>query len=101
MLSRVAWSLFIIVSVALYGCRKSAEPKNPSDEKTEKTERAEAVVATICMYTLGDVKASLLIAMMDSLRANYPKYKVAGNLDLLEEARTTKRHDYSGIDLIC
>ena len=94
MLNRTAWSFFIIVSATLYGCGKSAAEKNPSAEKTVKAEQVKVVVPTICVYTLGDVRASLLNAMMDSLRAHHPRCEVAGNMALPEEASTTKRHDH-------
>lgn len=95
MFNRVAWSLFIIVFVTLYGCGKSAVEQDSSAGKTEKAEQIEAVVPTICVYTIGDVRASLLNAMIDSLRVHYPKCEVAGNIALPEEAKTTKRHDHA------
>ena len=79
--------------LALYGCKEAPVAEQPNEKQTSEWQ-AKEVVPTICVYTLGEVKASLLNAMMDSLKAHYPKCEVAGNLALPEEARTTKRHDH-------
>ena len=85
--------LFSVVLVTLHSCSKTSTVEQ-TDKKQASEEQTKDVVPTICVYTLGDVRASLLNAMMDSLRAHYPKCEVAGNLALPEEARTTKRHDH-------
>ena len=85
--------LFSVVLVTLHSCNKTSTAEQ-TDKKQAPEEQAKDVVPTICVYTLGDVRAGLLNAMMDSLRAHYPKCEVAGNIALPEEAKTTKRHDH-------
>ena len=51
-------------------------------------------VPTVCLYTLGNVSADLRGAMLDSLKAHYPKCRYAGNIALDSKALTTKRKDH-------
>jgi len=69
-------------------CRK-IDSKVLSIQEPKKT-----VVPTVCVYTMGEVNARLLSAMMDSLRAHYPKCRIAGNIRLSDIALTTKRNDH-------
>lgn len=66
---------------------------DPSETKTE-TKMEKASVPTVCVYTLGRVSEKLQCAMMDSLQNHYPKCRLAGNIQLPDEALTTKRHDH-------
>ena len=50
-------------------------------------------VPTVCLYTLGKVSTNLREAMLDSLKAHYPKCKYVGNITLDKKAMTTKRKD--------
>lgn len=61
---------------------------------TSEMEQKSAVVPVICVYTFGDVNEGLQRAMMDSLRAHYPKCRIAGNLQLPDSALTTQRNDH-------
>lgn len=79
--------LFLIALLALTGCGKKSGPA-PS------VSQQQAVVPTICVYTMGKVDNGLQRAMFDSLRAHYPKCRMAGHLHLPESARTTKRNDH-------
>ena len=79
--------LFLIALLALTGCGKKSGPA-PS------VSQQQAVVPTICVYTMGKVDNGLQRAMFDSLRAHYPKCRMAGHLPLPESARTTKRNDH-------
>ena len=51
-------------------------------------------VPTVCLYTLGNVSTNLREAMLDSLKAHYPKCKYVGNIALDKKALTTKRKDH-------
>ncbi len=51
-------------------------------------------VPTVCLYTLGKVSTNLREAMLDSLKAHYPKCKYVGNISLDKKALTTKRKDH-------
>ena len=51
-------------------------------------------VPTVCLYTLGNVSTILREAMIDSLKAHYPKCKYVGNIALDKKALTTKRKDH-------
>lgn len=48
----------------------------------------------VCVNTLGAVNVELQCAMMDSLKVHYPKCRMAGNIQLLDSALTTKRNDH-------
>ena len=54
----------------------------------------EVAIRVICVYTFGDVNEGLQRAMMDSLRAHYPKCRIAGKLQLPDSALTTQRNDH-------
>ena len=51
-------------------------------------------VPTVCLYTLGNVSTNLREAMLDSLKAHYPKCKYVGNIALDKKALTTNRKDH-------
>lgn len=51
-------------------------------------------VPTVYLYTLGNVSTNLREAMLDSLKAHYPKCKYVGNIALDKKALTTKRKDH-------
>ena len=51
-------------------------------------------VPTVCLYTLGNVSTNLREAMLDSLKAHYPKCKYVGKIALDKKALTTKRKDH-------
>ena len=77
---------FLLCLVSCGDSKTSVQKK--SDAKEAKT------IPTICLYTLGHVSINLRDAMLDSLKAHYPKCKYAGNIALRENALTTKRKDH-------
>lgn len=87
--NRVFETIFLCALFLLIGsCKKS----NSASSLT--TEQKSVVVPVVCVYTLGAVNEDLQRAMMDSLRANYPKCRMAGNIQLPDSALTTKRDDH-------
>lgn len=90
------FTVYVLVTL-VSGCRnRFSEDRPQTDEPETKTETkmGKAIVPTICVYTLGEVSERLRSAMMDSLRNHYPKCRFAGNIQLPDEALTTKRHDH-------
>ena len=76
-------ALFLLMA----SCKKSTHASPSTTEQ-------KSIVPTVCVYTFGDVNEGLQRAMMDSLRAHYPKCRMVGNLQLPDSALTTKRNDH-------
>lgn len=79
--------LLLSALFSLTGCSSKSDAPAPSAQQ-------KTVVPTVCVYTLGKVRNDLQRAMMDSLRAHYPKCRLAGHLPLPDSALTTKRNDH-------
>ena len=76
-------ALFLLMA----SCKKSTHASTSTTEQ-------KSVVPVVCVYTLGTVNVDLQRAMMDSLKAHYPKCKLVGNIHLPDSALTTKRNDH-------
>ena len=87
--NRIFESILLSAIVLLMGSCKNCTSIVPPT-----TEQKSAVVPMVCVYTLGEVNEKLKRAMMDSLRAHYPKCKLVGNIRLPGSALTTKRKDH-------
>lgn len=83
----------IITVVGCFSCADKAENNKKPTETRAKEKNDKSL--TLCLYTLGTVKAKLKDAMIDSLKNHYPKVRFVGNLDLPENAITKKRHDHT------
>lgn len=77
------------LTMLIVGCRNTT-----SNETSVPVQQKEGIVPTVCLYTMGTVDRKLRCAMIDSLKAHYPRCKFAGNIGLPDEALTTKRHDH-------
>lgn len=84
----------VLICISVLMSAFSSCSNTPVAGKHSTGEQGEKVIPTICIYTLGEVQDNLLDAMLDSLQAHYPKCKIAGGIELPDEARTTKRHDH-------
>lgn len=83
-------NLFVFSALlAATGCSGNTQKAAPEPEPKVEAK----AVPTICVYTLGPVDGRLQRVMLDSLKVHYPMCRLAGNIALPEEARTTKRHD--------
>lgn len=86
---------FLLCCVCLAICLLSCNQKNKEGDRHVTTDmKASRTVPTVCLYTLGNVSADLRGAMLDSLRAHYPKCRYAGNIALDTKALTTRRKDH-------
>ena len=86
--NRIFETIFLCALFLLMGSCKKSTPASTS------TTEQKSVVPVVCVYTLGAVNVDLQRAMMDSLKAHYPKCKMVGNLQLPDSALTTKRNDH-------
>ena len=86
--NRIFEAILLCALFLLMGSCKKSIPASPS------TTEQKSIVPTVCVYTFGDVNEGLQRAMMDSLRAHYPKCRMVGNLQLPNSALTTKRNDH-------
>lgn len=77
----------VCLTICLLCCNQKNEAGAPNSE-------ASKTVPTVCLYTLGKVSPNLRKAMLDSLKAHYPKCKYVGNIALDKKAITTKRNDH-------
>lgn len=87
--NRIVEVILLCVLFTLIGSCKKSNSISPSI-----TEQETVVVPVICVYTMGEVHEDLQSAMMDSLRAHYPKCRMADNIQLPGSALTTKRNDH-------
>ena len=87
--NRIYESILLCALFLLMGSCKKSTPVS-----TTTTEQKSAV-PVVCVYTLGAVNVDLQRAMMDSLRAHYPKCRMVGNLQLPDSALTTKMRSSS------
>lgn len=81
----------ICFSMCLLSCNHNNEVGVQDVTKDTVTSKT---VPTVCLYTLGNVSKNLREAMLDSLKAHYPKCKYVGNITLDKKAMTTKRKDH-------
>ena len=88
MKNRIFETVLLYALLLLMGsCKKSTSASTS-------TAAQQSVVPVVCVYTLGAVNGDLQHAMMDSLRAHYPKCRMAGNIHLPDSALTAKRNDH-------
>lgn len=87
--NRIIEVMLLCALFLLIGSCKKSNSASPSA-----TERKSVAVPVVCVYTLGSVNEDLQRAMMDSLSAHYPKFRMVGNLQLPDSALTTKRNDH-------
>ena len=86
---------FLLCCVCLAICLLSCNQKNKEGDRHVTTDmKVSRTVPAVCLYTLGNVSADLRGAMLDSLKAHYPKCRYAGNIALDSKALTTKRKDH-------
>ena len=83
---------FTCLTMCLHGCNQNNET---ATLPTAKAQDVPHPVPTVCLYTLGDVSTELREAMLDSLKAHYPKCKYVGNIALSDKALTKKRKDHT------
>lgn len=69
----------IYFSMCLLSCNHNNEVGVQDVTKDTVTSKT---VPTVCLYTLGNVSKNLREAMLDSLKAHYPKCKYVGNITL-------------------
>ena len=81
----------ICFSMCLLSCNHNNEVGVQDVTKDTVTSK---IVPTVCLYTLGNVSKNLREAILDSLKAHYPKCKYVGNIALDKKALTTKRKDH-------
>ena len=89
-MNKSACTILICASLFAASCGKK-----PSAEKPAERKRTETIVPTVNVYTLGKVNRNLTAAMFDSLKAHYPKCRLAGSIALPDDAKTTRRHDHT------
>lgn len=86
---------FLLCSVCLTICLLSCNQKKQEGAQHVTTNKVVSkTVPTVCLYTLGNVSTNLREAMLDSLKAHYPKCKYVGNIALDKKALTIKIKDH-------
>lgn len=86
----VLTAVVVLLSCSSNGSNKGKEGKSTQEVAQVKT----SVVPVVCLYSLGSVNPSLRDAMLDSLKAHYPKCKFVKTVALPKDAITKKRHDH-------
>lgn len=86
--NRIIETIFLCALFLLMGSCKKSNSEPPS------TTGSKSVVPVVCVYTLGTVNENLQRAMMDSLRAHYPKCRMVGNIHLPDSVLTVKRNGH-------
>lgn len=84
-----------LVCVLLAACTGGVGGKVDGGKATQVQTQSPKPVPTACLYTIGEVSPVLREAILDSLRAHYPKCRYAGNLPLRSTAITRNRRDHT------
>ena len=79
------------LTISLFSCNR--KNKTGAQYVTTNIEVSKTVPA-VCLYTLGNVSKNLREAMLDSLKAHYPKCKYVVNIAIDKKTLTTKRKDH-------
>ena len=87
--------VLLVLTAVLLGCRKNEGASSSAETKANASAAVrQDEVPTIWVYAFGKVSGELQRAMMDSLRAHYPRCRFAGHLPLPDEALTSRRKDH-------